>query len=779
MLLLAVNASLAFIANHQSVRQFESRQSHVRDQQARQLRAMLSERGQEMSKLASLVPLLGPREADSLSERLRLALDTNGAVLDLEWDIRSVHWLGTAGETLIAWPDGVPRIPAELRATIEQAPESVASVLACRPACGQFQAIPLLWRGVFAGSLVLERSLADALLTFNALTGAEIAIDVVDPARGHDRLDPEAAGYLDFPVITFPEQSRPVLRAAGRALLESSRSGDPILTRHAGGWFEIFRIPGLAEGVDAYVINDVTEQRLGIQATTRKSLLIGALGLLLSELLLLMIMQAPLRRLKHLATALPLLAERRYLDLRDRLARFGGTRIADDEIDLMVATVGRLTERMETLQQDREQAEARLLWLSDHDPLTRLMNRRRFKEDFTRIVDQATRYGHQGALLFLDLDEFKDVNDLNGHQVGDSLLQRVAEELRGITQPSDLLARLGGDEFALVLPEASLEEATAHADAAQRAIRSITLSEQGRQHRISASIGIARFPAHGSEIPELMANADLAMYQAKEHGRGRWHLFSAQEPVREQLDARILWKEQIAEALRDERFALYFQPIIDIRTGVPCHMEALLRMIDYRGAVIGPDRFIPIAEKTGQIQAIDQWILTKALGVLARHGEIRLAINLSASAMDDPTILTTLQRLLSEYRITPSRLSFEVTETVAIGSLSRAARLMRSIQELGCRFALDDFGSGYASYAYLRQLPVDDIKIDGAFIRDLPSNREDRIFVKAVTDMAHGMDRRVIAEFVETEEVLEILRELGVDCAQGYLFGKPAPLAEP
>jgi EAL domain-containing protein (putative c-di-GMP-specific phosphodiesterase class I) len=199
-------------------------------------------------------------------------------------------------------------------------------------------------------------------------------------------------------------------------------------------------------------------------------------------------------------------------------------------------------------------------------------------------------------------------------------------------------------------------------------------------------------------------------------------------------------------------------------------------MRDPRGGMVYPDRFIPVAERTGQIQFIDRWVIDNALSAMEAQDELRLSINLSATAMDDPLLLSDLARLLRKHRIGPNRLSFEVTETAAINSLVNAKRLMRGMQELGCRFALDDFGSGYASYAYLRKLPVDEVKIDGAFIRELVKNPEDRIFVKAITDMAHGMNKRVTAEFVENVEILEILRELGVDDAQGYYFGKPIKL---
>lgn len=776
LVLLAVNAWLAFLVNQRAVQQFDLQQSHLRLQQVRQLRTMLDERGQEMSKLGSLVPLLGSAGPGEPGAQIRRALEENGALLDLEWDVRSVHWIDQHDRQLIAWPEGADPLPDALASQIARTPERTLSILTCERICGDFMAIPLLWQGRYSGTLVLERSLADALLAFSALTGAEIAIDTSDGIARRASQTPNGSAYLDFPALTYPERVRPVLAAAGQLRLQTLTERQTLLVRHDSGWFEIFRIPQFAPGMNAYVINEVTAQQESIRQATRASLLIGALGLLLSESLLLVIMKPPLYRLRDLAAVLPLLAEQRYDAMRDRLSRFAISRLARDEIDLMVETVMQLTDRMETLHRERELAQEQLGWLADHDPLTRLLNRRRFNRDFQRLLEQSIRYQHRGALLCLDLDEFKDVNDLSGHQVGDVMLRQVAAQLGTVTRSSDLLARLGGDEFALVLPESSLEGARRCAESVQSAIRSIVVHEQGRQHRVSASIGIVIFPDQGNDITQLLANGDLAMYQAKELGRGRWHLFSADESRRELLDARLLWREQITAALQTDRFELFVQPIVDIASGETCHQEALLRMIDEQGGLVFPDRFIPVAERTGQIKGIDHWVLRHAIRLLHERPGLRLAINLSANAMDDATIHGTLERLLADYALEPARLTVEVTETVAMSNLERATRLMRRIQDLGCRFALDDFGSGYASYAYLKQLPVDDIKIDGAFIRELPHSREDRIFVKAVTDMSHGMGRRVIAEFVETVEILDILRELGVDCAQGYYFGKPARL---
>ena len=778
--LVLVNASLAYLAYRQSARQFELQQTEVRERQGRQLREMVSGHAVEMSRLATLVPLMGPDPPlKDLSAQLRQSLQSNGAMLDVEWDIRSVHWLPHGREASVSWPEGAEPLPGQLVSRIMDSPERHTTLLACASECRQYLAVPLLWNGVYGGNLILARSLADSLLAFHELTGAEVAVLASHAGgEGRERMAPERSAGGPFPAITHAERSEPILSAVVDGMAPREGRDAPVLAQRDGAWFEVFRVPSLADGIDAFVINDVTAQQVAIGQAARFSIAIGIIGLLLSEGLLLFMLKRPLSRLRRIASALPLLAENRYRDLRERLPQTRSVQVVSDEMDLMVGTVGRLTDRMESLQRDREQAEARLVWLADHDPLTQLLNRRRFHADFERVLDQAARYGHQGAILYFDLDQFKDVNDISGHQVGDVLLQRVAEQLQALTRPSDILARLGGDEFAWLLPEATAQQAIEVAEAAQRIIRSIVMHARSRCHQVSASIGIVLFPEQGRETHQLMANADLAMYQAKEKGRGRWHLFSVEDQSRERADARVLWGQHIAEALSQDRFELRYQPIVEVATGQVVHYEALLRMRDAEGAMVYPDRFVPVAEKTGQIQAIDHWVLSHALAIMGARPGLQLSVNLSANAMDDPLLLPDIEQLLKHFGVDPGRLTFEITETAAINSILRATRLMLGIQRLGCRFALDDFGSGYASYAYLRQLPVDDVKVDGAFIRNLSRSREDRIFVKAITDIAHGMGKRVIAEFVEDGDILQVLEELGVDFAQGYHFGRPVPLSE-
>ncbi|RDH87163.1 MAG: GGDEF domain-containing protein [endosymbiont of Seepiophila jonesi] len=425
---------------------------------------------------------------------------------------------------------------------------------------------------------------------------------------------------------------------------------------------------------------------------------------------------------------------------------------------------------------ERQQAEENLAWLADHDPMTELFNRRRFHIEFEAMLQAAKRYGHTSALLYFDLDQFKDIS---GHQAGDALLRVVAERLHAVTRESDLLARLGGDEFALALRETSKEEAIGVAQKIQEELSRVEMPVRGNRHKISASIGIVLYPLHGITVHDLMANADLAMYQAKDAGRDCWHLFSADENIREQIEIKINIKEQIEQALLKESFILHFQPIQHISDGRISHYEVLARMQERDGPLIPPGRFIPIAETTGLIHKIDRLILKKAIKRLEQlqqsQRNITFSVNLSGMVVDDPRLLPYLKKQLAKHQVDPGSLVFEVTETAAVSSITAAKQLMEQIKALGCRFALDDFGVGFSSFFYLKQLPVDYVKIDGSFIQQLASNKEDQIFVKALSEVAKGFGKQTIAEFVEDEATLQLLADLGVDYAQGFHIGKPLP----
>lgn len=429
-----------------------------------------------------------------------------------------------------------------------------------------------------------------------------------------------------------------------------------------------------------------------------------------------------------------------------------------------------------------KRVEGHLAWLADHDPLTNLYNRRRFSEELEQILSWAERYQHPGALLFFDLDRFKFVNDTSGHQAGDAMLKMVADMLSRTVRTADIAARLGGDEFAVILPEIMPGAAIEVAKKILARLGETQLSLNGRTHNISASIGIAIFPEHGNNVHDLLAAADLAMYQAKETGRGTWHLFSSDDQSRERVRTLVYWKEKIEYANAHDRYLLYLQPIQTLRDGMTHHYEVLLRMQDEDGTIHPPGAFIRAAEHTGLIHKIDHLVLHKAIALAARinraeNRRIGFSINLSAHAFNDPELLPTISQALSVNQIDPGLLMFEITETAALDNLPGTRSLLYDLKQLGCGFVLDDFGVGFSSFYYLRELPVDAVKIDGSFIRNLASNPDDQILVSALCSVAKGFGKKITAEFVENKEILSILDKLEVDFAQGYYIGMPT-LAE-
>ncbi|NQZ53542.1 MAG: EAL domain-containing protein [Piscirickettsiaceae bacterium] len=448
------------------------------------------------------------------------------------------------------------------------------------------------------------------------------------------------------------------------------------------------------------------------------------------------------------------------------------SRIVSDNKNAVILSVGL------DMTEERD-AEKRIVWLAEHDPLTDLCNRRKFTEEFEKSLQTAIRYQHNNTLLFLDLDSFKDINDTSGHRAGDELLQLIAKTLVKVTRFTDLVARLGGDEFAILLPECDIDGAETLAKKIIYELAQIDLSYGAVKHKVSTSIGIVHFPLHDASTYELLGFADLAMYKAKATGKGTFHTFSADDKTQDQLETRVFWKHKIEDALEHNHFVLYYQPILSIESNSIQHYEVLIRMRDQEtGEIRLPGKFIQIAEEVGLIHQIDHYVLRQGMMKLATMQQqgisSRLAINLSGAVIDDPDLLPLLQKYIAEYNVNPEGLIFELTETAAVSNLQQAKTLMTEIRMLGCQFSLDDFGVGFASFNYMRELPVDIIKIDGIFIKDLDKNADDQLFVKALVDVAKGLGKKTIAEFVENQEILDILKKYGVDYAQGYHIGRPA-----
>jgi len=428
---------------------------------------------------------------------------------------------------------------------------------------------------------------------------------------------------------------------------------------------------------------------------------------------------------------------------------------------------------------ERRRFEGELHRLANHDPLTGLYNRRSFEAQLEVDIREAIDAGHWGALLFLDLDGFKNVNDRFGHSIGDELVTKVAELLRQSVREDDYVARIGGDEFAIIIRRCNVADAVTIAEKVLDTIRSrATVAAGGAPARVTTSVGIAMFGA-GIETggQQVAVEADIAMYDAKADGRNGYSVYdqgSQKHPDRSMRDS---WYARLRRALDDDRFVLHAQPIVPICADDPTRYELLLRLQDESYGLIPPGAFLEDAERFDLIGEIDRWVLTRAVSLMHEHHlagrDLSLAVNLSGKTMQDLGLVSDLAEILKTYPIPSGRLVIEITETAAIVHMERARELARELRKLGCLISLDDFGAGFSSFYYLKHLDFDYLKIDGEFIRNLANSGIDRLVVSAVVGIATGLGARTIAESVEDAQTHELLRELGVGFGQGFHLGRP------
>lgn len=431
---------------------------------------------------------------------------------------------------------------------------------------------------------------------------------------------------------------------------------------------------------------------------------------------------------------------------------------------------------------ERKRFEEQLQFMADHDPLTGLLNRRSFERELRAHIGRVERYGAHGALLAMDLDHFKVINDSLGHVAGDELIVRVTSMLRSRLRDSDVLARLGGDEFAMLLPYADAESAMTLAESLLALVRraEIELSTLRPAH-ITTSIGVATFEP-GLAHEEMLIRADVAMYEAKEDGRDRWRLYDSRATAVPYARASLAWVEQLRGALDEDRLCLHAQPIVALADGRPSMYELLVRMIGERGELIPPAAFLGVAERFDLIGNIDRWVVRRAIELLERAQAAgrasTVSVNISAKSLGDAELLGLIEALVREHAVAPEMLVFEVTETAVISNMPTARAFTERLRELGCRVALDDFGSGAGSFLYLKHLPFDLLKIDGEFVANCLVSRTDRLLIEAVVGIARGLDKLTVAEFTPDGPTLDFLRASGVDFSQGDYTGPPVPIEQ-
>ncbi len=891
--------------NYFSLRQQFTEQLELRfatiEQEMQGLMQRSTDRLQRLGAMVTMLVDLSPALKPSQESLARLI------ALSYELDLKRVELFDRQGQLFWQWPEDQAGDTAQASLIAEVlARETPLTLLRCDQECELRTLVPLLAAGRSAGVVSIAQAIADLILDFRAVTGAnvEIGIFVQDP---NGQLLWERPRALTNQKALTPLLDHLAKRYSDPDALENGVSvsfGESIYTLHP------IPLRELIEGAEGWILlfTDVSDAFAHIRQQTLSALIETGSLAATGELLLLLLIRRPTKRLSRLVDILPLLALGKYWEARAALAARRKKVQLYDEIDVLEATATTLSHQLEsqartlalknreladerdfirglldaanviiltqtqagivqtvnehgvqltgfsqpelsgkpfvsllyhpsaaeeflnwlgcpkpsvklqhenevrcsdgTLRNvvwvhtrlketrsqiavlsvgldvtDRVRAEARLAWLATHDPLTGLFNRHRFQEELERTLAETVRSCKSCALVLFDLDHFKDINDSSGHAAGDALLKLLAKLLQERVRSSDTVARLGGDEFAVLLADTNVSGAETFARELNERLKDTPFHYAGKTYRVSASIGIAMLPEHGDNLEDLLANADLAMYQAKQAGRGRFHTFSFADRAREGVGQRVYWKAVLTQALERRRFMFHYQPVVNPADGSIVYHEALLRLVQEDGTLVLPGAFLDAAQRSGLMPAIDQFVVEEALRIL-REGKSQglkpvLAVNLSATALTDPCWIGSLQVEAKAGWLDPRQLLFEVTETAAVTDVDAARKVMEALAELGFCFAIDDFGAGFASFHYLKQLPFAYVKIDRSFVSQLTCEVRDCAFIQAITTLAHGYGQKVVAEGVEDAATLNLLRELEVDCVQGFYLYRPSPTLSP
>jgi diguanylate cyclase (GGDEF)-like protein len=445
---------------------------------------------------------------------------------------------------------------------------------------------------------------------------------------------------------------------------------------------------------------------------------------------------------------------------------------------------------------ERKLLEEELRWQANHDALTKLFNRRHFEDQLTQETYRLKRSDETSALLYIDLDRFKYINDTAGHAAGDRLLVEIAQQLTQRLRKGDLLARLGGDEFAIILRNVNKSSVHTAANDYREMLDNYIFIYNGKQYKVNGTIGISLMNRDSDSAGEILANADIACHIAKGEGRNRTHLFIPESDNKKAMDLDLGWSSRLHNALQQDNLLLHYQPIIPVehipsqlRSGskgpiyeqllsvVPQELminEVLLRLEDPVWGMVFPGAFLPTAERFNMMDKIDFWVISAALTKLSRLQQAgykgMFTINLSGQTIANQSLIEDIESLVVNSKVDPCRVIFEITETSAVSNLISANELITRLHALGCRFALDDFGSGFSSFAHLKNLPVDFIKIDGLFVRGVGTDASDQAIVQSINDIAHSLGKKTVAEYVENADILQFLFESGVDYVQGHFL---------
>jgi len=661
--------------------------------------------------------------------------------------------------------------------------------MVCHEHCQLAVSSPVLGEDGNVQLLQLSASLADTMLDFQRITGTDIGILTSSSSTSGEVQNQLGRTGLMFSALTDRSILQPVLNQF--SLEESWTKG--FLAQQQNKVFmletpfiqyEVMFISSAelaSNNAVVLFVTDTTAAREQIEHARHTYITTGLVATIISLALIVMVLWRPIRSLQRQSKALPLLAKGEYKEARERLLMMARNRLFADEISNLQETSLEVTKQLEDYHKRLTRNSEKLYEMAHFDPLTGLTNRAHLTEIVEQKLNSESEDERNFALIFLDLDNFKHINDALGHIVGDNLLVVIAMRLKACIGPNDLAARTGGDEFCMVLSQTVTEDYAV--EFAKKLLRTLEepVAMEGRTLAITTSIGITLSSLDGQTADALLQNADLAMYQAKAAGKNNYHVFNTQ--LHKDADTRMALESELRHAVTNEEFVLYYQPQVNLDTGELIGCEALIRWQHPERGLLAPFFFIDTIENNGLIIPVGKWVIQEACrqcGEWSKMGmdHLKISINLSTRQFSDPNLIEDIKDAISVANIKPSQLEFEVTESLLATDIKRAIELLKELQALGMTIAIDDFGTGYSSLSYLKQLPLDKLKIDRAFVMDIPNNNDDEQITAAIIALAHTLNLKVVAEGVESKEQMAFLQSLGCEIGQGYLFNKPISAEE-
>lgn len=773
LLLLGLSFLFAHLADRQLSNLAHAQRSENYLRYHSEIKGLLSQSSRHLLQLSDLIPLMQG------GTDIKSTLNQHWEYIQINWALEGISLYNHQGSLVARRGNTTTRLPHKIIVDVlrETTPQGL---MQCAQYCVQTLVIPLFDRAGNTNVLQLDTAIADLLIAFKDVTQSDIGIlaDINDKTPSTLQLK---RWQRQLSGLTNRDYNQPLLETLSQQyslaqLLASNRT-----IEFKGKRYEVGLIDAEARANNSVyfvVIADISNQHQFINDAIKTHISGGISAIILCSLLITAMLWQPITRLRRQAELLPLLSEGKFSFVREALQRKDRRAWFPDELDILDQTEVEVSTQLEKMQGKIQENTDELTNLAMYDSLTGLANRRHMMQCLKTMLDNSMVNSHIFGLLFLDLDNFKRINDSLGHRTGDELLRIVARRVKSCVRNQDMVARLGGDEFCVLIDNLRTERDGNVAAANILNILKNPVKLGNTEVIISASIGIVTAPRDGKTAEELLQHADLAMYKAKAQGRNSYQLFDQSMNLHavEQLSL----ENELRRALVAQEFVVHYQPQINLNDNSIVSVEALVRWNHPRRGLLGPGYFVNILEETGLIVALGEWVLLTACQTLQRWLDlglppIKMCVNLSPRQFRDPKLFAMIEQTLAITRLQPQLLELEITESMLMEDIESHNRTLQQLKALGTSVAIDDFGTGYSSLSYLKSLPLDTLKIDRSFIADIPQSSADRDITAAIIAVAHKLKLHVVAEGIETSDQQAFLLSENCDLGQGYLFSRPIP----